>query len=383
MNALRSLHVRVAAPFGGVERYLDHLFRRADPDVYNAALILLGPDAELARRIRDRGQPVHIVPMPRRTAVASARAEIQKRIDIHRPDVIHTYGIRSNFVAGPVARRNRIPWVIRQPNINRFDYDNRWIGWASYLLNCQLLRRADAVHVISQQLHDHLSGIWRPPKRLALIPNGVDTSLFHPAPNRGEVRAALQESLGLPLAGATVGLSMGRLIQLKGYDVLLEAWRRLREHVPDAVLIVLGDGPLKAELESQADRLGLGDAVRFPGFVADTLPYVQSATFYAQSSRTEGVSQTVLEAMAAGLPVVATDVGGTRMIVEPERTGLMVPPEDPGALADAMTAIAIDPGIADEYGKAGREAACTKWSVESMVDAVIELDRSLAEERRS
>lgn len=381
-GALRTLHVRVGAPFGGVERFIEHLFRRTDPETYRATLILLartvesGKRVELGERVRALGRPVEVVPMPRRTAIRSARAAVRDLIEAHSPQVVHTYGLRSNLIAGPVAKRLGIPWVVRQPNVNRFDYDNPLAGWAAYLLNNALLRRADAVHVISEALLSHVRGLWWPPRNPVLIPNGVDTERFHPSNDRAEARAALgkiTKSLG---EDVPIAVSIGRLLHLKGYDLLLEAWRDVRREVPGALLFVLGDGPLKGELEARAENLGLGDAVHFPGFTGDVLPYLQAATLYVQSSRTEGVSQTVLEAMAVGLPVVATDVGGTGMVVEDRRTGRLIPPGSAAELTEAILDVA-GTRQAVEWGEAGLRAAREKWSVDRMIQSVSELDRTL------
>ncbi len=383
-GALRTLHVRVGAPFGGVERFIEHLFRRTDPETYRATLLLLARDGALGERVRALGRPVEVIPMPRRTDIRSARAAVRESIVAHSPQVVHTYGLRSNLIAGPVAKRLGIPWVIRQPNVNRFDYDNPLVGWAAYLLNNRLLRRADAVHVISEALLSHVRDLWWPPRRPVLIPNGVDTERFHPSDNRAEVRAALGD-IGKSLdEHVPIAVSIGRLLHLKGYDLLLEAWKEVRREVPGALLFVLGDGPLKGELEARAESLGLGDAVHFPGFIGDVLPYLQAATLYVQSSRTEGVSQTVLEAMATGLPVVATDVGGTGMIVEDRCTGRLIPPRSAADLTEAIldmtgTRQATDSRKAVEWGEAGLRAAREKWSVERMVRSVLELDRALAE----
>ncbi len=377
---LRTMHVRVGSPYGGPERFLEHLFRRTDPNTYEAVLVSLVRDCVLAERIRAMDRPVEIVEMPSRFNIASARRAIVELIEHYKPDVIHTYGIRSNLVVGPSAKRLGVPWVLRLPNVNRLDYRNPLAGWGSYLLNNALLRRADVVHVISEALRDHVQSLWFPPKRIELIPNGVDLSHFCPSTDPENLRRSLFEKHSLPLSCPWIGVSMGRLIPLKGYDLLIEAWAKLSTDLPGAVLFLLGDGFQLEELKARAKDLGIAENVIFPGFVDDIVPYLQSASVYIQSSRVEGVSQALLEAMACGLPAIATDVGGTRMIVEDRKNGWLIPSENLSALHAALHEAAHNAETRMQLAQTALDCVREKWSVERMVQSVLDLDYSLAQE---
>ncbi len=197
---------------------------------------------------------------------------------------------------------------------------------------------------------------------VAVIPNGV--TLPEPAP-----------------AGARAGerpftvLYAGRLRTRKAVAVLVEAFARLRERVPDAELIVVGDGEQRSALEAQAERLGVGAAIRFEGARPhDAMPaYYRSADVFCLPSLYEGFPLAILESMAAGLPVVATAVAGVPEAVADGVTGRVVPAEDAEALAEALAGLAADPEGARAMGKAGRARAEEELAIPKIAADYLEL----------
>ena len=172
----------------------------------------------------------------------------------------------------------------------------------------------------------------------------------------------------------------GRLRGQKGHDVLIEAFAQAREEIPRARLILLGDGPERASIERLIDDLHLEGSVELAGTQADVWPWLARADVFALASRYEPLGIAVLEAMAAGLPIVATGVDGIRELVEPGVSGELVAAGDVAAMAEKLSALLSDPGRAVDYGEAGRRFAETQ-RMETCVSAYFDLYEELLAQR--
>jgi glycosyltransferase involved in cell wall biosynthesis len=213
-----------------------------------------------------------------------------------------------------------------------------------------VLRHADAWIALSLELRRAIEEAGVPAARIHVVPNGVDTARFRPGAD------------GVDRGPRVV--FVGRLVPQKAIPVLLRAWASVGRRAPAVTLDIVGGGPLLPELEAIAARSGLGARVRFRGFQADVLPFLQGAAVFVLPSTIEGLSNALLEAMAVGLSVVATRVGGTQDVVIDGRTGLLVPPDDPEALADALAALLTAPERAREMGRRGRDRAVERYALE-------------------
>jgi L-malate glycosyltransferase len=189
-------------------------------------------------------------------------------------------------------------------------------------------------------------------RRVIEIPNGV-------AIPRALDRSVARQALGLA-AEAAIVLFAGRLDREKGTELLARAWPLVE--APDALLVVAGDGP-ERELLAHLPR------ARLVGLVDNLDAYYAAADVFVLPSESEGISNALLEAMAAGLPAVATNVGGNRAVISSSELGLLTPPGDAGALASTVTGMLRDPARATELGRSGREHVATFWSFKAMVDA--------------
>ena len=179
----------------------------------------------------------------------------------------------------------------------------------------------------------------------------MDLVPFERRPDAAEIRARI----GLP-AGAPVAGVVGRLEARKGHRFFLEAMRRVVDRVPAAMGLIVGEGKEKETLLAQRDALGLHDAVRIVGYWPDLTEALAALDVFVLPSLMEGHPLAILEAMAAGKPVVATDVGGNAEAVEPDATGLLVPPADAEALAGAIVSLLEEPERARQLGAAGRRS---------------------------
>jgi len=208
-----------------------------------------------------------------------------------------------------------------------------------------------------------------PAARVVTIHNGVDTTRFV----EGD-RERAREALGLPPASPVVG-TVGRLDPVKDHLGLVDAFRRIRARRPDAVLVIAGDGPLRDALRRAVTAAGLGAAVRLLGERADVPRVLAALDVFVLPSLAEGISNTVLEAMACGLPVVATRVGGNPELVEDGVTGRLVAARQPAALSAAVLEYLDDPVLARLHGKAGRQRAVAEFSLERMATRYLALYR--------
>lgn len=272
-----------------------------------------------------------------------------------RADVVHVNDLRGILLLGPAARLARRPviWHVHLqddlPVVNR----------AAKLL-------ASAIVVPTRTAVEGLPGVDA--DDVTVIPNCVPPDVLDEPPVPGHSKLIVTAS---------------RLTPQKGLDILFAALARVRCLDPEVQLHVFG-APQSgyeahaAELRDQVARLDLDTAVTFSGQVDRPHRHWQSASIYVQSSRFEIQPVSILEAMASGLPVVATSVGGVPELVDDDVTGRLVPPEDPDALAAALEDLLVDPDAAHSYGQAGRRKALDTFSVERMADRALDLYRRLA-----
>jgi glycosyltransferase involved in cell wall biosynthesis len=206
--------------------------------------------------------------------------------------------------------------------------------------------------------------------RIESVPTGIDAGRFRP----GE-RKAMRAKFGLPQDKTLAGI-VATLRSWKGHLVLLEAMTRLPEHIE---LVIVGDGPMREELEKRIVQLGLRGRVRMQGQQADVLPWLRALDiFVLPSYANEGVPQALVQAMLVELPCVTTAVGGIPEVAEHERTALLVPPNDAAALGAAIERLAGNEGLRRELGEAARKHCVEGYSYERMLDRMETLYRSVS-----
>lgn len=204
---------------------------------------------------------------------------------------------------------------------------------------------------------------------MRLIPNGVDTLRFsptHEAPSKAQAQRVV---------------CISKMRYEKGIDVLLQAWRQVQERLPrpsHARLIVVGDGPLLSRLEHMASELGIADSVEFAGLQSDVPAQLHRGSIAILPSRWEGMPNALLEAMACGLPCVATRVSGSEDIIQHGVNGLLVEPEDDQGMAQALLTLLSDQAQAQKYGRAARETVEQDYAFEHVMDTYVELYYDIA-----
>jgi glycosyltransferase involved in cell wall biosynthesis len=290
-----------------------------------------------------------------------------------RPDVVHAHGLLSAAAlasAGAgLARRPVVAKVLssgRHGDVARL----RTKRWGAARLD-RLLRSVDAFVAVSAEIEDELRALGVPGRRVHRIPNGVDLEHHRPPGGGDEPREVRRTRLRLPVDGPVV-LTCGRLDARKRLELLVEAQAR----VP-GTLVVLGEGPERADLVDRARRAGVADRVMFRPPVDDVAPYLRVADAYVTASDQDGLSNAVLEAMACGLPVVATAAGGMAQLVD-ERTGVLVPVATAAGIGTALAGLLADPDRAVALGRAARGRLVAGYDLRVTADRLVDLYRSLA-----
>ncbi|MGA5440486.1 glycosyltransferase [Streptomyces griseoincarnatus] len=284
------------------------------------------------------------------------------------PDLVHAHSAKAGLV-GRLVVRGRVPTVF-QPHAWSFEAVDgatsvlalAWERWAA--------RWASAVVCVSEAeqtagMRAGIDGQWH------LLPNGVDPHRCRPAPP--DVARADLALLCEVVPTAPIVVCVGRLCRQKGQDLLLEAWDTVVHDVPDARLVLVGDGPDRDRLRHRAPK-----TVLFAGTVADAVIWYQAADLVVLPSRWEGMALAPLEAMACGRPVVVTDVGGARESMPPSLARrCVVPPGSPAALAQALTALLLDPSLRASLGDQGRRHVLSAHDAHRTTEAVTDLYHDL------
>jgi glycosyltransferase involved in cell wall biosynthesis len=337
---LRVLHVDSERSWRGGERQVLLLMERqraAGDEPHLAA----PHDSIVAQRAGAEGFPVHAIAM-RGTWDVPAALRLARLHRVLLPDVVHWHAARAHAL-GAVAVR-LAPGPVRVLS-RRVDFPVRG-SWGSRLLYAD---PADVILAISDGVREALVRSGVPAHLIRLVPSGIDPRPFL-APYD---RTALRERLGVP-SEAVLVLQVAALAPHKSQTDLLKAAALLRERAPSIRIWVAGEGFLRDSLEREHASLVLGDFVRFLGFRRDVPDLLRAADLFCLSSYLEGMGTSILDAMAAGLPVVATRVGGIPEVVAEGETGLLVPAREPLALADALAELAGDPARRAIMGERAR-----------------------------
>lgn len=338
----------------GAESQLVDLALALDPARYEIAIVLLKHRNQFAAELAARGIPVTALHR-RGFWDLGLVARLQRAVREFRPDVVHGSLFLANLMAALDPRVGGKPALVLSQRCSYEDTLNpplrRLARWSH--------RRADRVIVNSQAAWREEIAAGFPPDRMVVVPNGV----------RCEGVRGDRANLGLPEGPLVV--AVGTLDPVKGHRYLIEAWPRVRRDVPDAHLVLVGDGPLRDDLPRLAAALGVGGSVRFAGFHSPASPFVAACDVFVLPSVTEGMPNALLEAMCLGRAVVATRVGGVPELVDGGETGLLTPPRDSASLAAALGLLLVDGPRRAALGGAAAARARALFTIEAMTAATV------------
>jgi glycosyltransferase involved in cell wall biosynthesis len=282
----------------------------------------------------------------------------------NRIDILHAYNFYANVFALPAARLAQVPVVLASIR----DTGEIWTA-RQRAVNKMVCRLADRVVVNAEAIKRLLVADGYRPERIVVIPNGIICP-----PLRSEQDGALHQEFGLSKDDVLIGV-VSRIARLKGLEYFLAAAPEVLTRIPRAKFLIIGDNSFnpqyREELKRQAITLGVQDKVIFTGFRLDVPKILSSLSVSVLPSAIgEGLSNSILESMAAAVPVVATNVGGNPEVVVDGETGLLVPSMQPAALAEAICRILLTPGLRDSFGQAGRRRVLDHFSNERMIRTI-------------
>lgn len=354
---VRILHILAPGREGGLERVVSMLSEGQGRHRAHVAAVVSPHEADqhpFIARLEAAEIPVTRVVVGDRSYVREYRS-LSAIVTRFKPAVIHTHGYREDVIGGVVARAHGVPAVSTVHGFTGGGRRNR----LNERIQRFALRRANAVVAVSRPLVDLLSRAGVPREKISFVPNG-----FAP-PRDTMTRAAARRILGLADTVVVAGW-VGRLSREKGADVMLDA---LSQSDTAWRLSVIGEGQERDRLREQATELGIADRIQWHGAVPNAGALMPAFDAFALSSRTEGTPIALFEAMHANVPIVATQVGGVPDVVT-SRHALLVPPEDPGAIAEALAELRGEPSAATVRSSRARDRLLKEFSADAWLDAL-------------
>lgn len=346
-RAIRVLWLVKGLGPGGMERLLVHQARRSDPERfrYRVAYLVERPESVVGELAESGVEAVRLT----RGSALDPRWVLRLRDEVStwRADVVHAHSAMPASLARVALRTMR-----HRPRLVYTEHAT-WdcYRWPTRAANALTYPLDDGTVAVSDEVRRSVPGVLR--GRVRAVTHGIDPDALR---NRPEDRDAVRAELGAP-PGTVVVLTVAHLRREKAHEVLVEAAAGVLRRHPDVLFVLAGHGPRRAELEELVERLGLGGQVRLLGYRSDVDRLLAAADVFCLSSRQEGLPLAYMEAATVGLPTVATRVGGLAEHVRHGEDGLLVPPEDPAALADAIGQLVADAGLRERMGAAAARSS--------------------------
>ena len=345
-------------PVGGAENLLLSILRKLDAEAFSSVVCCIGERGALGEQIMAMGFPLTELHLLNKGGadgrIVTALVDLIQR---ERIDLVHSHLYHANFYGRLAARKAGVPAVASIHNT----YTKH--KWHRQLANWYLARHTTAIIAGSEEIKQDVVRYDHVPEALVeVIPNSVDLTRSHSSLSREQAR----ERLGVP-EGAIVLGTVGRLEEQKGHRYLIEAFSLLRQSGMDAYLLLVGDGREAQALKGLSASLGLEQRVKFLGTRSDLGDLFRAMNLFVMPSLWEGLSLAMLSAMAAGIPVVATSVGGVRQVLGDDEYGFTVPSGDATALASRIQACLGTPDEMARMGEKGRRQIYENYSDEAMV----------------
>lgn len=324
--------------------------------------------SDVVREARERGLTAHELSLVDRVDPkhdAAAVIALTKLLRAGGYDLAHAHGFKASLVTRAAAAFTATPVVVTVHNHVLYrEETSRLVKWGHTRAERYFAVRPSAYIAVSESLERELVSAYHvPATRVSTVHNGVAPAAFMTPVNRADAR----RSLGIPQGARVLGTAC-RFAPQKGLDVLLDALPEIRQGVPDVLLVLGGAGPLADELKQRAADRGVAQHVLWPGMIADMPRFLAALDVYVSSSRSEGLPLALVETAAAGVPTVATAVGGTPEIVVNNETGLLVEAENPHALAEACADLLLDSERAAALARRARDRALDEFAPEAMVE---------------
>lgn len=316
------------------------------------------PNSPLYKKAEQEGLPVFPLKV-RSEADIIAVLRLARQMKKANCVLVHSHDAHAAAVSAMAASRAKVPLRVISRRVD-FPLKNNYFSKIKYR------RDVDRIIAISEGVKKVLVSCGIDKKKIKVVPSGIDYTPFENVSSKDY----LHREFGFGKNDFLVGI-VAHLADHKGHKYLIEAAGILKKKAPNIKLIIVGKGPLRMELDQKVKEVGVEDIVLFLGFREDVPQIMASLDLFVLSSYLEGLGTSILDAMASHLPVVATEVGGIPEVVIHEKTGLLVPPKDPAALAKAILRIYNDRKLAYSYGENGYRVVHEKYSSRAMAKKVI------------
>jgi glycosyltransferase involved in cell wall biosynthesis len=365
---IKVIHVVEDLKVGGQEKVIAAIATGLNPEKFDVEVWCLARGGAVADYLRRTGISVKVLNFSSYHRPLEI-ARLAKRMRRSRADIIHTHGYFAGTFGRLAAILACIRHVLAHVHTSDFSLCRRHI-LIERLLACFTRR----IICVSRAVQDFVKDIERiPAKKTGVIFNGVKRF-------QGEEGNPISRSTLDYGAEDCILVSVGSLVENKGHRILIDSMRMLVPEYPALRLLIVGDGPLRSELEGLVGRLKLSGRIKFTGIVKDIDSVLVLADIFILPTRyREGMSLALLEAMQQGLPIISTFIGGIPEAVEHERTGLLVPSGDVRALADAIARLAADANLRQAMGNAARRRCEQRFTVEKMVAQIESLYTNLCQ----
>ncbi len=341
-----------AYAIGGAERHVMNLASGLNTDLFE--ILVLAPEGRFADCLRKMGIQVRPVQMRSKWDLWAV-VELFRKLRQFSSDVVHTHDSRGNLfgrIAGTCSRAKVVVSTVHASPTAR-----RGVFGSLYLLADRITAKlSDVVVAVSDHIKDEITAA----PRVVTIPPGVDLKSFDNTERRPDNQ------------GIRLGM-VGRLERIKGPDIVFRAMPKVVKRLPDVKLYVIGEGSMLDELNEMARMGNFSDSVNFIGYSDNVAKCLKAVDILVCGSRSEGFGLAAAEAMAMGIPVVGSDVGGMREVVENGVTGYLVPVEDTEALAEAIVEIAQDVEKARRMGEAGGHRMRKHFGMDGVVNTIEDL----------
>lgn len=352
---------------GGLEKLVIDLAETFNKTGFKTTICCLDKFGKLADQAKARG--IELVLVGKKCGIdVTLPFRLANILKQERIDVVHTHNMSPLFYGTLAARLSRVPVII-----------NTRHGRAKKSMVSYVWNMNDAIIAISEDAKREMLKWNRiDTKKTRVIYNGIDIDKYSNNQDGNEDKKALNIEPSTFVFG-----TVARLSPEKDQFTLIDAFSKVVNKIDDAKLIFIGDGILKEELVKYASKLGISDKVMFLGFRDDVYKVLPIFDIFGLSSLTEGISLTLLEAMAAGLPIVATNVGGNPEVIVNGTTGILVPPKRPVEMAEAIYNLLSDKKLAREMGEAGKRRVFEKFTLTRMSEEYIDLYKTCLIRRRN
>lgn len=378
---LNVLHVIGGGEFGGAEQHILSLLDAFAHHPVKAEVVTFY-DSVFSQKLRDRGFRVTVI-QPYGRFDFRLYTALKRQFQKKQPDLIHSHGVRANFFARLAGKKAGVKGIVTTVHsILRHDYPQPWLYRIAHLMESGTAGKTDRFIAVSQTVKTDLIEKGIEKRHIALIRNGIDVDRFQPHQEHTDRSLRLRREWGIPETAIVVGTT-ARLVPVKGLNHLLEGFAMALRQDPSQrdtlYLLIVGDGPERTALQTLARTYGIHNHTVFAGFRTDIRDCLNAIDLYMNTSLSEGLPISLMEAMAAEKPVIVTEVGGMKELLTHEKTGLFIPSGASDPVARSILELIHHPALKRELAENARTLIETDYSHRVMAQKHIELYQNLVQ----